>query len=221
MLQNFVGSLPRLNRFRTVFLHTPRTGSNPLTAQTSSVNVPSPLGTECAVAGVGAAVGEGLGEGVGVGEGFDDFCSFSPVFSCCLAIVFVSACEADFFSAFFESTFSAGFFSLFLFAASLSFGEVAPREPPEVLPGVLPDVAPDVLPDVLPDVVVDVTGTIFSPGFRSSTLRGLVATCGGGGGFAVAAEGLGPVALTVLNATGLSGVGVPGAPGWVGPCNRL
>src|SRR5262245_7133554 len=221
MLQNFVGSLPRLNRFRTVFLHTPRTGSNPLTAQTSSVNVPSPLGTECAVAGVGAAVGEGLGEGVGVGEGFDAFCSCSPVFSCCLAIVFVSACEADFFSAFFGSNFSADFFSLVLFAASLSFGEVAPRESPEVLPAVLPDVAPDVGPDVLPEVLEEVTGTIFSSGFRSSTLRGLVATCGGGGGFAVTAEDLVPVALTVLNATGLRGVGVLGPGAWVGPCNCL
>src|SRR5215510_6832464 len=165
MLQNFVGSLPSLNRCRTVFLHTPRTGSNPLTAQTSSVNVPSPLGTECVGAVVGVAVGEGLGEGVGVGEGFDDFCSCSPVFSRCLAIVFVSACGADFFSAFFGSTFSADFFSLFLFTASLSFGEEAPRESPEVLPGVLPDVGPDVLPDVLPDVWEDVTATIFSPGF--------------------------------------------------------
>src|SRR5262245_46946141 len=99
-------------------------------------------------AGVGAAVGEGLGEGVGVGEGFDDFGSWSPVFSRCLAIVFVSVCEADFFSAFFGFTFSADFFSLFLFAASLSFWEGAPRESPDVLPGVLPDVAPDVLPDV-------------------------------------------------------------------------
>ena len=197
-MQNFVGSLPSLNRCRTVFLHTPRTGSNPLTAQTSSVNVPSPLGMEC----VGVAVGEGLGEGDGVGEGDDDFCSCSPVFSRCLAIAFVSACEADFFSAFFGSTFSADFFSLLLFAASLSFVEGAPRESPEVLPCVLPDVAPDVGPDVLEDV----TATIFSPGFRSATLRGLVATCGGGGGFAVTAEGLGPGPLTVLNATGLSGV---------------
>ena len=172
-----------------------------------------------AVAGV--AVGEGLGEGVGVGEGFDDFCSCSPDFSCCLAIVFVSACEADFFSAFFGSTFSADFFSLSLFAASLSFVEEAPRESPEVLPGVLPDVGPDVLPDVLPDVWEDVTATIFSPGFRSATLRGLVATCGSGGGFAVTAEGLGPVALTVLNATGLSGVVVLGAGARVGPCNCL
>ena len=136
-------------------------------------------------AGVGEGVGEGLGEGVGVGEGFDDFGSCSPVFSLRLAIVFVSACEADFFSAFFGSIFSADFFSLFLFAASLSFGEEAPRESREVLPGILPDAAPD----VLPDVVVDVTATIFSLGFVS-TLRGLVATCGGGGGFAVTAEGV-------------------------------
>ena len=173
------------------------------------------------MAGVGAAVGEGLGEGVGVGEGFDDFCSFSPVFSCCLAIVFVSACEADFFSAFFGSTFSAEFFSLLLFAASLSFVELAPRESPDVLPVVLPGAAPDDLPDLAPDVIEDATATIFSPGFRSTTVRGLVATCGTGGGFAVTAEGLGPVALTVLNATGLSGVVVLGAPGWVGPCNCL
>jgi len=168
-------------------------------------------------AGVGEGVGEGLGEGVGVGEGFDDFGSCSPVFSLCLAIVFVSACEADFFSAFFGATFSADFFSLLLLAASLSFGEEAPRKSPDVLPGVLPDAAPDALTEV---VVEDATGTIFSPGFPS-TLRGLVATCGGGGGFAVTAEGLGPVALTVLNATGLSGVVVLGAPGWVGPCNCL
>jgi len=160
-------------------------------------------------AGVGVAVGEGLGEGVGVGEGVDDFGSCSPVFSLCLAIVFFSACEADFFSMFFGSTFSADFFSLFLFAASLSFVEEAPRESSAVLPGVFPDAATD----VLPDVVEDAAAPGFSPGFRSATLRGLVATCGGGGGFEVTAEGLGPVALTVLNATGLSGVVAPGAPG--------
>ena len=180
---------------------------------------------------MGAAVGEGLGEGagVGVGEGVDDFGSCSPVFSLRLAIVFVSACEADFFSAFFGSIFSADFFSLLLLAASLSFVELAPRESPDVLPVVLPGAAPDVLPDdlpdiapdVMPDVMDDATATIFSPGFRSTTLRGLVATCGTGGGFAVTAEGLGPVALTVLNATGLSGVVVLGAPGWVGPRNCL
>lgn len=176
-------------------------------------------------AGVGVAVGEGLGEGVGVGEGFDDFGSWSPAFSRCLAIVFISACEADFFSEFFGSTFSAGFFSLFLFAASLSFVEGAPRKASAVLPGVVPDVlpgvAPDVLPDVLPDVVDDATAPNFSPGFRSATLRGLVATCGGGGGFAVTAEGMRPVALTVLNATGLSGVAVLGSGAWVGPYIRL
>ena len=172
-------------------------------------------------AGVGAAVGEGVGDGVGVGEGFDDFGSWSPVFSRCLTTVFISACEADFFSAFFGSTFSVDFFSLFLLAASLSFWEEALRRSPDVLPGVLPDAAPDALPNVLPDVVVeDATGTIFSTGF-CSTLRGLVATCGGGGGFAVTAEGVGPVALTVLKATGLSGVVVLGAPGWVGPRNCL
>jgi hypothetical protein len=168
-------------------------------------------------AGVGAGVGEGLGEGVGVGEGFDDFGSCSPVFSLCLAIVFVSACEADFFSTFFRSIFSADFFSLFLLAASLSFWEVASRESPDVLPVVLPDAAPD----VLPVVVEDATVTSFSPGFRSATLRGLVATCGGGSGFAVTAEGLGPVALMVLNATGLSGVVVLGAGAWLGPRNCL
>src|SRR5262245_7092390 len=43
-LQNFVGSLPSLNRWRDVFLQTPRAGSNPLSEQTSSVNVPSLLG---------------------------------------------------------------------------------------------------------------------------------------------------------------------------------
>src|SRR5215470_11887759 len=114
-----------------------------------------------------ATVGEGLGEGVGVGEGFDDFGSWSPVFSRCLTIVFISACGGDFFSAIFGSTFSANFFSLFLFAAVLSFREGAPRDSPGVLPGVLPDVATD-----------------FTSGFRSATLRGLVATCGLGGGFA-------------------------------------
>ena len=171
-------------------------------------------------AGVGAAVGEGVGDGVGVGEGFDDFGSWSPVFSRCLTIAFISACEADFFSAFFGSTLSVDFFSLLLFAASLSFWEGTPRESPDVLPGVLPDVLSGVAPDVFPDVVEDATTASFSPGLRS-TLRGLVATCGGGGGFAVTAEGVGPVALTVLKATGLSGVVVLGAPGWVGPCNCL
>ena len=148
---------------------------------------------------MGAAVGEGLGEGVGVGEGFDNFGSWSPVFSRCLATIFVSACEADFFSAFFGATYSADFFSLLLFAASLSFVEGAPRESPDALPG------------VLPEVLDDATAPSFSPGLCSATLRGLVATCGGGGGFAVTAEGVGPVALTVLNATGLSGVVVFGS----------
>jgi hypothetical protein len=141
---------------------------------------------------VAVAVGEGLGEGVGVGEGFDDFGSWSPVFSRCLTIVFISACGADFFSTFFAPTFSVEFFSLFLFAASLSFGGGALRE------------SPDVLPEVLPDVLVDALATSFSPDFRSVTLRGLVATCGGGFVFAVTGGGAGPVALAVVNTTGLS-----------------
>ena len=156
-----------------------------------------------------ATVGEGLGEGVGVGKGGDDFGSWATAVSRCLTVVFISACEAGFFPisaceagffpAFFGSTLSADFFSLSLFAVGLSFGEVAPRE------------SLDVFPDVLPGMVEDATVTSFSPGFRSATLRGLVATCGRGGGFAVAAEGMGPVALTVLNATGLSGVAILGA----------
>jgi hypothetical protein len=142
---------------------------------------------------VAATVGEGLGEGVG--EGFVDFGSWSRGFSRCLTTVFISACGAGFFLAFFGSTFSEDFFSLFLFTAGLSFGGGAPRESP----------------DVLPDVVEDATAPNFSPGFRSATLRGLVATCGRGGGFAVTADGVRPVAFTVLNATGLSGVVVLGA----------
>ena len=160
-----------------------------------------------------ATVGEGLGEEVGVGEGFDDFGSWSPVFSRCLTIVFISACGADFFSTFFASTFSADFFSLFLFAASLSFGEGAPRESPDVLSDVLPDVLSDVLPNVLldvaPGVLAPALAASFSPDFRSVTLRGLVATCGRGGGFVFAATGggAGPAVLAVVNTTGLS-VGV-------------
>src|SRR4030095_13743397 len=66
-LQNFVGSLPSLNRCREVFLHTPRTGSNPLSEQTSSMNVPSPLGMGVRDAGVTRAdIGDGLGA---VGDG--------------------------------------------------------------------------------------------------------------------------------------------------------
>ena len=146
---------------------------------------------------MGATVGEGLGEGVGVGEGFDDFGSWAPAVSGCLTVVFISACDAGFFPAFFGSTLSADFFSLSLFAVGLSFGEVAPRESPDVFPG------------VLPDMLEDATAPSLSPGFLSSTLRGLVATCGGG--FAATAEGMRPVALTVLNATGLSGVAILGA----------
>ena len=152
---------------------------------------------------MGAAVGEGFGEGVGVGEGFVDFGSWATVVSRCLTVVFISACGADFFPTFFGSTFSADCFLLLLSAAGLSLGDGAPRDSPDVLPGALPD--------VLPDVAVEATGTSFSPGFRSATLRGLVATCGRGGGFAVTAMGEGPVELTVLNATGLSGVVVLGA----------
>jgi len=145
---------------------------------------------------VAATVGEGLGEGVGVGEGVDDFGSWAPAVSRCLTVVFISACEAGFFPAFFGSTFSADFFSLSLFAVGLSFGEVAPRESSDVFPG------------VLPDMLEEATTPSLSPDLRSTTLRGLVATCGGG--FAATAEGRGPVALTVLNATGLSGVAVLG-----------
>src|SRR5262245_30360806 len=102
---------------------------------------------------------------------------------------FASTFSADFFSTFFASTFSADFFSFFLFAVGLSFGEGEPRDSP--------------------DVFVDALATIFSPGFLSVPLRGLVATCGRGGGFvfAVTGGGAGPVAVTVSNMTGLS-VGV-------------
>ncbi|HKQ73955.1 MAG TPA: hypothetical protein VJ810_09660, partial [Blastocatellia bacterium] len=70
-LQNFVGSAPSLNRWRVVFLHTPRTGSIPLSEQTSSMNVPSPLGMGLIAAGVTrATVGDGLGAvGDGLGDG--------------------------------------------------------------------------------------------------------------------------------------------------------
>ena len=137
-------------------------------------------------AGVAAAVGEGLGEGEGVGEGFDDFGSWSPVFSRCLTTVFISARGVDFVSTFFGSTFSADLFSLFLFAADLS-----------LLGGATPE---------SPDDFVDAAATNFSPLFRSVTLRGLVATCGRGGGFvfAVTVGGAGPPPLMLLNTTGLS-----------------
>lgn len=147
-----------------------------------------------------ATVGEGLGEGDGVGEGFDAFGSWAAAVSGCLTVVFISACEAGFFPAFFGSTFSADFFSLSLFAVGLSFGAVAPRGSSDVFPGVLPAGLPGMLEDAMTPS--------FSPGFRSTTLRGLVATCGCG--FAATAEGVGPVALTVLNATGLSVVAVLG-----------
>jgi len=142
---------------------------------------------------VAAAVGEGLGEGEGVGEGFDDFGSWSPVFSRCLTTVFISARGADFFSTFFGSTFSADLFSLFLFAADLSLLGGATLESP----------------DVLPDIFVDAAATNFSPLFRSVTVRGLVATCGRGGGFvfAVTEGGAWPAPLMLLNTTVLS-VGV-------------
>jgi hypothetical protein len=133
-------------------------------------------------------------------EGFDDFGSWAATVSGCLTVVFISACEAGFFPAFFGSAFSADFFSLSLFAVDLSFGEAPARESS--------DVFTDVLPGDLAGMLEDATAPSFSPGFRSSTLRGLVATCGGG--FAATAEGVGPVALTVLNATGLSGVVVLG-----------
>ena len=142
------------------------------------------------VAGVAAAVGEGLGEGEGVGEGFDDFGSWSPVFSRCLTIVFISARGADFCSTFFGSNFSADLFSLFLFAADLSLLARATRESP----------------DVLPDVFVEAAATNFSLLFRSVTLRGLVATCWRGCGFvfAVRVGGAEPAPLMLLKTTGLS-----------------
>lgn len=163
-----MGSPPSLNRCRTVFLHTPLTGSNPLSEQTSSVKVPSPLGMELTTVGV-AAVGEGLGEGEGVGAGFDDFGAWAPDLSRCLTIVFISPFGAALFSAFLGSTFLANLFS------SL------PRESPIAL-------AP-----------------VFSLRLRSSTLRGLVATCadGGGLGFGVTGGSVALVELAVLNTIGL------------------
>src|SRR5262244_2826799 len=170
-LQNFLGSLPSLNRWRAVFLHTPRTGSNPLSEQTSSMNVPSPLGMELMAAGVtGATVGDGFGDGfgdgLGDGSGFDDFAIWSLVFLISVLLL--------------------------LLAASLSLSGFAAREPPGVLTVVAPDVLSDVLPDVFPDVLTDVAPAGLPgvwPGvwldvlatdlwlcFRSVTVRGLVAT---------------------------------------------
>src|SRR5262249_2198680 len=185
-LQNFVGSLPSLNRWRAVFLHTPRTGSNPLSEQTSSMNVPSPLGMELMAAGVtGATVGDGFGDGfgdgLGDGSGFDDFAIW-------WLVLLISGCLAG--------------------ALISAFGVVLTVVAPDVLSGVLPDVFPDVLTDVapagLPGVRVDVLATDLWLCFRSVTVRGLVATCGRGGGF-----GLGvTVVVVVLTASSEIGPGV-------------
>ena len=131
-LQNFVGSVPSLNRWRAVFLHTPRAGSSPLIEQTSSMNVPSPLGMGLMAAGVTSAVvgeglgvvGDGLGDGLGVGAGVDAFAIWSPVLltSGCLGCPFISDFGGGFFSALLPSSFLAEFFavSLVLLAASLA-----------------------------------------------------------------------------------------------------
>src|SRR5262249_1044404 len=143
---------------------------------------------------VGDGFGDGFGDGLGDGSGFDDFAIWSLVFLISVLLL--------------------------LLAASLSLSGFAAREPPggltvvapDVLSGVLPDVFADVLTDVAaaglpgvwPGVWLDVLATDLWLCFRSVTVRGLVATCGRGGGF-----GLGvTVVVVVLTASSEIGPGV-------------
>src|SRR5262245_6687512 len=133
------------------------------------------------------AVGDGLGEGLGVGAGVDDFAIWSPVFliSGCLAGAFISAFGVGF-SALLMSSFLAEFFavsiplllavSLLLLAASLSLSGFAARGSLVVL------------------------AVVFSLCFRSVTVRGLVATCGRGGGLGLGVKAVVVVVFTVSSA---------------------